>query len=342
MLLLPIAIAIDISEKIHKFIKHEDLTIWEIARDHYFTFSIYYTNTFMPLALFIAVILFTSKMAGDSEVIAMNSGGVSFPRFIRPYFIGATTIFLVAFIANHFLVPESNKVAGKFKRDYLTHVSRIKNQVNNVNLQLNEDGDIIFLKRFNFKNNSGSYFSYEHFDGIKLKYKLTSKRIKYNEKDSTFTLSDYKKRYILKNRDSIIKDKKLDTVFDFMPRDLLIIDYLAKEINSIDLYNHIVKSKKRGLKNLNSYKVELYKRTSMPISVFALTIIAVALTFKKRRGGIGVNLAIGVALMFIYVFFMKIFEVLGASATANPLLMVWIPNIIFGILAIYLYFHAKK
>lgn len=342
LLLLPIAIAIDISEKIHKFIKHEDLSVWTIAKEYYLNFSIYYINTFMPLALFIAVILFTSKMAANTEIIAMHSGGISFPRLIRPYFIGATIIFVFAFYANHFIVPSSNKTHEKFKRDYLTHHSKIKFQVDNVNLQLNDKGDFIYMKNFNLKTKNGNYFSFEHFEGSELKYKIMSRKIKYNKKDSTYTLNDYKKRYIQKDGDIIKKGRKMDTVFDFKPSDLQFVDYLAKEMNSIKLSKHIDKSEQRGIKNLNSYRVELYKRSSMPTSVFALTIIAVSLAFRKKRGGMGVNLAIGVALMFVYVFFMKIFEVFGASATANPLLLVWLPNIIFGILAIFLYLNAKK
>jgi len=342
MLLLPIAIAIDISEKIHKFIKHEDLTIWEIVKDYYLNFSIYYANTFMPLALFIAVIMFTSKLAGNTEVIAMSSGGVSFPRFVRIYFFGAILIFLFAFFANHFLVPYSNKTYEGFKRKYLTHSSRIKNQADNVSVQLNDAGDIIFIKNFNFKSNKGNYFSYEHSKNGKLYYKLMSKRIKFNKKDSTYTLADFKKRYILKHKDSIVKGKKMDTIFDFKPSDIQIAGYLSKEMNSLDLMKHIKNSKKRGIKNLNDYRVELYKRSSMPTSVFMLTIIAVSLSFRKKRGGMGVNLAIGVVIAFIYVFFMKIFEVLGAAPTSNPLIMVWIPNIIFAILATFLYYNAKK
>ncbi len=342
MLLLPIAIAIDISEKIHKFIKHEDLTIWEIAKDYYFNFAIYYANTFMPLALFIAVIMFTSKLASNTEIIAMNSGGISFPRFVRIYFLGALIIFVFAFFANHFIVPKSNKTYEKFKRDYLKHSSRLVNEVKNASIQLNDEGDLIYIGNFNFRSNKGQYFTYEHYEDSKLHYKLMSRRIKFNEKDSTYTLSDYHKRYILNQKDSVLKGKQLDTIFDFKPSDIQIADYLAKEMTSFKLKDYILKSEKRGIKNLNEYRVELYKRSSMPTSIFMLTIIAVSLSFRKKRGGIGINLAFGVAIAFIYIFFMKIFEVLGAGATANPLLMVWIPNFIFAILALILYLNAKK
>ena len=140
----------------------------------------------------------------------------------------------------------------------------------------------------------------------------------------------------------VLKGKSFDTIFNIKPSELKTVDYLAKEMNSFKLNEYINVAKKRGVKNLNPYKVELYKRSSMPTSVFALTVIAVALAYRKKRGGMGVNLAVGVALMFIYVFFMKIFEVIAASGTTNPLLLVWLPNIIFGILAIYLYINGKK
>lgn len=343
LVLLPIAIAIDISEKIHKFIKHEDLTIWTIAKDHYLNFAVYYTNTFMPLALFIAVVMFTSKLASDTEIIAMHSGAVSFPRLVRPYLIGATIIFVIAFYANHFIVPISNKTFEKFDRDYIESKwnMRNKDKVSNLNLQLDES-NFIFFRDYNLKSNSGNYFSYERFKEGKLIYKLTSRRITFIKKDSTYKLKDYRKRYIFDNEDVIFKGKEFDTIFNIKPSELKTVDYLAKEMVSFKLNKHIEISERRGVKNLNPYRVELYKRSSMPSSVFALTIIAVALSFKKRRGGMGVNLAIGFSLMFMYVFFMKIFEVMAASSGVNALLLVWLPNIIFGVLAIVLYIRAKR
>ena len=134
----------------------------------------------------------------------------------------------------------------------------------------------------------------------------------------------------------------MDTVFNFEPKDLLYVDYLAREMPSLGLSSHIKQSENRGVKNLNNYKVELYKRTSLPVSSFVLTLIAVTLASKKRRGGIGVNMAAGISLMFLYVFFMKVSEVLGSTAESIPLLMVWIPNLLFGVIAVFLYINANK
>lgn len=175
-----------------------------------------------------------------------------------------------------------------------------------------------------------------------MKSKLVSDRISYSKKDSTFILSNWRMRKIFKDRDSIFSGTKIDTVFNFTPKDLIYKSALAQEMPSNELLKFINVSKKRGVKNLNAYLVEFYKRTSLPIASYILTIIAVALAFRKRRGGTGVNLALGIGIMFLYVFIMKIAEVLGAVAGVNSLLYVWLPNIVFGCLAIYLYFYARK
>ena len=343
IILIPIAIAIDVSEKVGKFLKADDLAVKEIISEYYFNFIIYYVNTFMPLALFISVIMFTSKLSGNTEIIAIHSSGISFKRLIRPYLMGATVVAIVSLMANHFIVPKSNKIFEEFQETHLRSAfkKKTKNNVSRVNLQLS-DNDYVYFGSFNFKSNMGYNFSYENFEGNKLKYKIIGRTIKWKPKDSLFRINNYKKRYINKENDSIASGSFLDTVFSFQPKDLLYVDYLAREMSSLDLKDHIEISEDRGVKNLNNYKVEYYKRTSLPISSFILTIIAVTLASKKRRGGIGVNLAVGISLMFLYVFFMKVSEVLGSTAESNPFLMVWMPNFIFGILALFLYLNAKK
>ncbi|WP_456378277.1 LptF/LptG family permease [Lutibacter sp.] len=340
-LLLPIAIAIDVSEKVDKFLRHADLSVGEIIKDYYLNFIVIFGNTFLPLALFIAVIFFTSKLASNTEIIAIHSAKISFTRFLRPYFIGATIITVFALLMNHFVVPKSNKTYQEFNRQYLTKKKINANNLTNINLQLGPN-DYIFIKSYIKTSNVGYWFSYEKFEGTKLVYKLFANNIRWKEKDSTFILTNYRKRFILKDRDSIEYGSKLDTTFAFTPKDLVYVDYLAKEMTSVKLYDFIQQSRERGVSNLNTYLVEFHKRTSLPISSYILTFLAVSLASKKRRGGIGINLAIGITLMFVYVFFLKIAEVLGAGADTNSFLMVWTPNVIFGALAIYLYFKNAK
>ncbi|RPD98672.1 YjgP/YjgQ family permease [Aureibaculum marinum] len=341
LILIPITIAIDVSEKYSKFSDHADLGVGEIISDYYIPFIVNYGNTFMPLALFISTILFTSKMASNTEIVAIHSAGIPYIRFLKPYILGSLLICLVSLTANHFLLNESNKTFEAFNEAYLRREKKAKTFVPQVNLQLTEN-DIVYFKNFNLTRNNGYGFSYQHFDGLNLKYILTGSRISWNKKDSIYTITNYTKRWVGNKNDSIEVGRKLDTTFNFLPKDLLYVDYLAGEMASPELYHHIKESENRGVKNLNKYKVELYSRTTLPVSSIILTIIAVSLASRKRRGGIGVNLAAGVSLMFLYVFFMKVTEVLGASATNNPLIMVWIPNILFGIIAIYLYTKAKQ
>jgi lipopolysaccharide export system permease protein len=337
-LLLPIAIAIDISEKVDKFLRHADLSMATIIEDYYLNFIIIYGNTFMPLALFIAVIFFTSKIAANTEIIAIQSARISFTRFLKPYFIGATIVAVFALYTNHFVVPQSNKVFETFSRTYLKNKQYNAHNLQNINLQLS-DQEYVHFKNYNSDRDVGYDFSYERFENNQLKYKLMANTIRWVEKDTLFRLSNYKIRRLLKEKDLIETGRQLDTLFDFRPEDLQQVDYLAREMNSVALSRFIQKSKARGAGNLNTYLVELYKRTSLPISSYILTFIAVALAAKKKRGGTGKNLAIGITLMFVYIFFLKISEVLGAGADKNPLLMVWFPNALFGILAAYLYYR---
>lgn len=340
-LLIPIAIAIDISEKVDKFLRHADLSLGAILKDYYLNFIIIYGNTFMPLALFIAVIFFTSKLAENTEVIAIHSAKISFTRFLKPYFLGASIVTFFALIMNHFVVPNSNKTFEEFNRKYLLKKQLNENYLTNINLQLGPN-DYVFLKSYSIDTKVGYNFSYEKFEGTKLKYKLLADNVRWMEKDSTFKLINYKKRFILKERDLIQSGSMLDTAFSFTADDLIYVDYMAKEMNSIKLNEFINTSKDRGVSNLNVYLVELYKRTSLPVSSYILTFLAVSLASKKRRGGMGVNLAIGISLMFVYVFLLKIAEVLGAGADTNSFFVVWLPNIVFGSLAVYLYLKNAK
>lgn len=341
LILIPIAVAIDIAEKIDKFLRDENLTFFEVANDYYKNFIIYYANTFMPLALFIAVILFTSKLANNTEIVAINGSQISFTRFLYPYLIGATIVCGVALSMNHFFVPSSSKTRKAFEKKYLSKKKYTDTSVRDFSLQLN-DSTYIFLQSFDLKRKSGYNFSTEVYDGIQLKSQLTATNIKWKEKDSVFKLFSWKERKIFKDRDSIFTGNSLDTTFAFTPNDLNYKNVLAQEMKSPELIKFIEVSKKRGVKNLNTHLVELYKRTSLPVACYILTLIAVALAHKKRRGGIGLNLALGISVMFVYVFFLKVAEVLGAVAGANALLNVWVPNIVFGAYAIYLYINARK
>lgn len=342
LILIPIAIAIDIAEKIDNFLENPDLGIYQILDEYYKNFIIYYANTFMPLALFIAVIFFTSKLSNNTEIIAITNAKVSFTRFLYPYFLGATLVTILSLGMNHFVVPNSSKVRKAFELEYIKKNKKNEMRyITDFSLQLT-DSTYIYIRSFNTETNSGYDFTSEVYDGLKLKSKLVADNIRYNAKDSMFVLMNWRKRFLKAKNDSINSGSKIDTVFNFTPKDLIYRSALSQEMPSDELSDFIELSRKRGVKNLNTYLVEFHKRTSLPLASYILTIIAVALAFRKRRGGTGINLAIGIGLMFVYVFLLKISEVLGAVAGVNSLVYVWVPNVLFGTIAIYLYLNARK
>lgn len=340
-ILIPIAVVIDVSEKVDKFLRHDDLTLFQILNDYYLNFMVYYANTFLPLATFIACIMFTSKLANNTEVIAISSANISFTRFLRPYFYGATILALIALIANHFIVPIGNEVRNDFEQTYIKRKKKGRGSVKEFSLQLNDSAKV-YIKSFNISGNRGFNFSYSEFNDTKIKYKLVSNNIVWDVEKKLFRFPDYTERFIFSDRDSIARGEDKEMDLDFSPDDLKISDSKSMNLTSDDLIEYIDKSKRRGVKNLNSYYIELYQRTSLPISSYILTLIAVALASRKKRGGVGINLAIGIGLMFVYVFFMKVAKVLGSAPNSNALFMAWLPNIIFGTVAVYLYFKEKK
>ncbi|MFK8059074.1 MAG: LptF/LptG family permease, partial [Polaribacter sp.] len=216
--MIPIAIAIDISEKIDNFLEHPNLGFNQVVEEYYVNFTIYYANTFMPLALFIAVILFTSKLSNNTEVIAITNAKISFTRFLYPYFIGATLITIISLGMNHFVVPNSSKTRKKFEKEFINS-TRQKNAlkyVSDFSLQLT-DSTYIFIRSYNTSTNSGYDFTSETYDGLKLKSKFSANSIRYNTNDSTFTLLNWRKLLLYKKKDSIFSGNKIDTVLTFTP-----------------------------------------------------------------------------------------------------------------------------
>lgn len=340
MVFIPIAIAIDVSEKIDKFIT-ANLGFAQVVQEYYLNFIIYYSNTFLPLALFISVIMFTSKLASQTEIVAINSAQISFTRFLYPYLIGSVVVCGYALFMNHYIVPATQKEFIQFEQDYLKKKKGNQNRITDVGLQLDKD-NYIFMTSFNPSTGRGNNFTYERYEGLKLAEVIGANSIKILN-DSTYRLNSYKKRIIdHEGADFIESGLRMDTIFSFKAQDLEFSGKKSRELTTPELNEFINTAERRGVKNLNNYYVERYQRTSLPFSAFILTLIAVSLSSKKKRGGLGVNLAIGIGLMFLYVFFMKVGTVLGSVAGANAMLYVWMPNIMFGILSIYLYIRAKN
>lgn len=339
VLFAPIGIVIDVSEKIGKILENKaplDETVM-----FYLNFTVYFANFLFPIFLFLSIIWFTSKLANNSEIIAILSSGISFTRFLRPYLIGATLISILALFMSFYLVPTASKGYNEFRYKYLKKHKETR-ESNNVFKQLN-DTQYIHVANFNPSSKTGVEFTLETFDkNNKLKEKIQAASIRWNEKDSTYTLSAFKKRKVGELNDVIISEPIKDTLLNFDLDDLTPVIYMAETLTIGDLNKFIEKEKQRGSSNINSYLVVKYKKYSVPISAFILTIIAVSVSAMKRRGGMGLNLALGIFIAFSYVFFDKMFGTLAEKSSMSPMLAVWLPNILFGILAIYLLNNAKR
>ncbi|MFY7739106.1 MAG: LptF/LptG family permease [Flavobacterium sp.] len=340
LMFIPIGITIDVSEKVNKMI--ENKVPFSAITQYYVDFTIYFANLLFPIFLFLSIIWFTSKLANNTEIIAILSSGISFTRFLRPYIIGATIVSLFALLMGFFLVPKASEGFKNFRYMYLIGNGQNEMRDNSdVYRQINKE-EYIYVSSFNSVSKMAFNFSMEKFENDKLKYKVSASRIKWNPRDSSYTLFDFKKRKVGELGDVIISEQRKDTVLNFDLEDLTPVVYIAETLSYFDLIKFIEKEKTRGSTNINTYLVVLYKKYSIPVSAFILTIIAVAVSSMKRRGGMGINLAIGILLAFAFVFLDKVFGVLAEKSAAPPIIAVWIPNILFGILAIYLLRNAKR
>ena len=342
LLFIPIGIVVDVSEKINKMLENK-IPFLDIAL-YYYHFTVYFANSLFPIFLFLSVIWFTSKLANDTEIIAILSSGISFTRFLRPYIIGAAIVSVFVLLMGFFVVPSASEGFNNFRYTYLRGgggKEAMRGDNTDVYRQISDD-EFIYVNSFNVESKTAFNFSLEKFKNQKLVHKITASHIKYNPKQRNYTLYDYTKRTVGETNDVIEKAAEKNAVFTFDLEDLTPVVYIAETLTLAKLNAFIAKEKARGSSNISVYLVVLYKKYSVPVSAFILTIIAVAVSAMKRRGGMGTNLAIGIALAFAFVFFDKIFGVLAEKSSIPPLLAVWLPNIAFGILAIYLLRNAKR
>ncbi|MCM8569245.1 LptF/LptG family permease [Gramella jeungdoensis] len=338
VLFIPIGITVNLAEKIDKILENE-VPFIEVVY-YYVDFTVYFANLLFPIFLFLSVIWFTSKLAMNTEIVAFLSSGVSFYRFLRPYLVGATIVCIGALILAMYLAPQASKGFNEFKYQYLKRGAQTQ-ETNDVYRQVN-DNEYIYASHFQPKSKSARNFTLEHFEGNELKFKISASNLRYNEEDSTYQLTRVNKRIVLNERDSLLTMRTLDTILPFEFDELTPESYIAETLNYTELNDFIEKERRRGSGNINRYLVVAYKRWSIPISAFILTIIAVAVASFKRRGGMGVNLAVGITLAFIFIFFDKVFGTMAEQSTFSPLIAVWFPNVVFGVLAVILLYHAKR
>lgn len=338
-LIISIAVVFDVNENIDRFINNK-APLKAIVFDYYMNFIPYFSNLFSPLFVFIAVIFFTSKLAENSEIIAMFSTGMSFKRMMRPYMISAAIISVVTFGLGAYIIPKGNVTRLNFEDRYKK--KKKVDYVRNVQLEV-DSGVIAYIERYEDYNKTGYRFSLDKFVDKKLTSHLTARSITY---DTTavhrWTVKDYMIREMTGMKEKITKGDRLDTIIKMEPQDFLIMKGQQQTMTSPQLKEYIDKQKQRGFANIKEFQIEYYQRIAMSFAAFILTTIGVSLSSRKVKGGMGLHLGVGLALSFSYILFQTVSATFSVNANVPPIIAVWIPNILYTFIAIYLYRKAPK
>jgi len=337
VLIISIAVVFDINEQLDKFLRN-DAPLRAIVFNYYLNFVPYYVNLFSALFVFISVIFFTSKLADNSEIIAMLSTGMSFKRLMKPYMISATVIAIVSFVLSGFIIPPANVVRIKFQNKYIKnkevlYAERVQVQV--------EPGVIAFFNRYDNRDKTGFNFSLDKFEGKELVSRLTASRITY---DSAYhwVIYDYAIRDFDGMKEHITTGNKIDTTLTIVPSDFLISSNDFEQMTTPHLYSHIERQKSKGIGNMQAFEIEFHKRFASIASAFILTIIGASLSSRKVKGGMGLNIGIGLLLSVSYILFMTVSSTFAVSGLVSPFIAAWIPNVIFTLIAIFLYKRAPN
>ena len=338
-LIISIAVVFDINENIDRFINNR-APLKAIIFDYYLNFIPYYTNLFSPLFVFIAVIFFTSKLAENSENIAMFSTGMSFNRLMYPYMISAACIALVTYVLSTEVIPTGSVTRLRFESIY----KKKKSDTYARNIQLEVDSGVIaYMERYEDYNKTGYRFSLDKFESHQLVSHMTARRITY---DTTavhkWTVRDYMIREMKGMKETITRGDRLDTIINMEPQDFLITRGQQETMTSPQLHSYIQKQKQRGFANIKIFEVEYHRRIATSFAAFILTVIGVSLSSQKRKGGMGLHLGIGIALSFSYILFQTISSTFAINGNVPASIAVWIPNVLYLFIAIYLYRKAPK
>ena len=334
-LIISIAVVFDINEKLDSFL---NAPLKAIVVDYYLNFIPYFANLFSPLFTFIAVIFFTSKLADNSEIIAMLSSGISFRRLMIPYMISAAIIAGVTFYLNSYVIPPANVTRIEFQNKYVKN--KKVDYASNIQLQV-EPGVIAYMSRYDNNTKTGYRFSLEKFEGKILKSRLTAQTVTY---DSAYhwIIKDYMIRNFNGMREELTRGSRLDSIITIEPSDFLISRYDSELMTTSALKTYIDRQKKRGVANIKDFEIEYEKRFAMTAASFILTVIGMSLSSRKVKGGMGVNIGIDLLLSFSYILFSTVSSTFAVSGATSPRVAVWLPNIVYSIIAVYLYRKAPK
>ena len=337
VLILSIAVVFDLTEKMDDFFENQ-VPLHEIIFDYYLPFLPYYMNMFSSLFIFISVIFFTSKLAGNSEIIAMHAAGMSYHRFMVPYAFSATLLFVLSMILGGWVIPKSSERMLHFTDVYIEHFS-IEN-ARNMQMEV-EPGTILYIESFQKRSKIGYRCSLEKFDGKTLMSRITADRIYY---DSAYNwhLDNYTYRRFDGMHESLTRGERMDIELPIEPSEMFITAQYAQQMTTPELRAYMTRQRERGSGNIKAFEVEYHKRWASPLGAFIMTLLGVTMSSRKVRGGMGKNLGIGIVLTAAYILFSTVSTTFSVNNVMSPFMAAWLPNLVFLAISIPLYIRASR
>lgn len=334
-----IAIIFDFSEQIDDFIKRE-APVNEIIFNYYLNFILFYGNLFSPLLIFIAVIFFTSKMASNTEIVAILSAGISFKRILIPYMIAATILATFSFYLNHWLLPKANTTRIEFEDNYLRY--KFRNYNKNIHKQIAPD-EFLYFESFNTDRETGFKIAYEKWENGKLSKKLIGNTARWDSTSEKWIIQNYQIREFKNNKEFLRKGARIDTTLGIEPKEFSERKNITIQMMDYSELNQFIEDERqKGSEDVPIFEIEKHTRSSLPFATYILTIIGVSISSRKVRGGIGAHLALGLFIAVSYILFMKVSSVYATNAGINPLIATWFPNLLYAFVAAYLLKRAHK
>lgn len=339
MAFMVIAVIFDISENLDEFLKSQ-APWYKIVTDYYLNFCFYFATLLSSFIVFLTIIWFTSKLAQQSEIIAILSGGISYGRFIRPYFIAAGILVGLMLFFTHIVVPRANRVKYNFEVGYMKDPLTVAER--NIHREI-APGTIAYFYAFHPETNSGDNFSLENWENGALTKKLISNSAQYNKETRMWTITNAHIRHYRENQEILLERRaKIDTILPMDDQDFGLRAEISSAMSLNELNEFIAEQKLGGSGRVAQFEIEKYNRTAGPFAIFVLTLIGVSIASRKQRGGIGLHLMLAVVIGFIYVFISRMTTVSAMNLGLSASLAVWIPNILFLFVGLFLYKKAQK
>ncbi len=337
VLILSIAIVFDLTEKMDDFFENQ-VPLKEIVLEYYLPFIPYYMNMFSSLFIFLSVIYFTSKIAGNSEIIAMQAAGMSYHRLMVPYALSATLLFVLSMWLGGWVIPKSSKHMLAFTDKYVEHFT--SENARNIQLET-EPGTILHIESFQRRAGIGYRCSIEKFEGKTLVMRLTADRIYYDSLEC-WHLDHYTLRTFTGMQETLERGPRKDITLPIIPDELFITAQQAQQMTTPELRHYMSRQRARGSGNVKAFEVEYHKRWAMPLGAFIMTLLGVTMSSRRVRGGMGKNLGIGIVLTALYILFSTVSTTFSVNNVMSPFLAAWLPNIVFLIVSVPLYVRASK